>query len=115
MATLICPNCGKHLESEDMQFSGIAVKCRECGYSGMPMKPEDSLYEKVKKQQEEDPSEFEIDVSLESIFSKMALVSLFAFTVSFASADLRDFSLAAFLGFLLFSVSYAFARFKTAR
>lgn len=112
MTTLICPNCGKHLESQDLQFSGIAVKCSGCGYSGTPLKPENSLYEKVKKQQEEEPSEFDIDVSLESIFSKMALVSLFAFSVSFASADLHDFSLAAFLGFLLFSAFYGFSRFK---
>lgn len=112
MATMVCPNCGKHLESQDLQFSGITVNCSDCGYSGTPLKPEESLYEKVKKQQQEEPSEFNIDVSLESLFSKMALVSLFAFTVSFASADLHDFALAAFLGFLLFSAFYAFTRFK---
>ncbi|MBD3210933.1 hypothetical protein GF318_06155 [Candidatus Micrarchaeota archaeon] len=111
MASPRCPKCGKELESSDIVFTGMAVRCGDCGYDGPPLKTGDSYYEMLKKRKsEEAPSDFEIDMSLSSIFFKMALVSLFAFIISLYSIEMKEFTIAAFIGFILFSAFHFFAR-----
>jgi hypothetical protein len=94
-------------------FRGIAVKCGHCGYSGLPMGSKLSLSEKLKQKGEDPLEDFqESHLGLESIFSKIALGSFFAFIVSAVSLELRAFTMVAFAGFLIFSLFYGFVRFK---
>ncbi len=76
--------------------------------------PNMELYQKSKKLREKPVDAFESDLSLKSIFSKMALVSLFLFFVSLGAYDMKQVTLAAFAGFVLFGIFYGFIRFKRA-
>jgi len=68
-----------------------------------------ALYEKMKKQKPEKNS-FAGDFSLESIVSKLAVISFFLFIVSLTSLDMKTLTVASFAGFLMFSFFYGFLR-----
>ena len=78
----------------------------------MPLRSKNSLYEKVRG--DEDPLDdfFQEHMGLQSLFSKIALLSFFAFIISFASVELHNFTFVTFAGFLLFSTFYLFVRIK---
>ena len=107
-----CPNCASPMEVGSLA-NAFKSKCAKCGYEGTPMKAPDSLYEKMKSQNE-DPLDdfFRTHMGLESIFSKLAIVSLFGFIISLASLELKHLTFVTFAGFLLFSIFYGFVRFK---
>lgn len=111
MSSSSCPNCGKILQRSDYIMNGLAIQCNDCGYSGAPLKPENSYLQKLKDK--EPRSDFEIDMNLDSIFSKMAIVSFFAFAVSLTSVELKGFTIISFVGFLLFSVFCLFIRSRS--
>jgi hypothetical protein len=99
---------------DDDNFRGIAIECRNCGYSGAPLKAQPSLYAKAKVEEDDPVDEYyRTHMGLDSIFSKMALGSLVAALLSVVAAELHAFTMVAFLGFLLFSVLYGFVRVKS--
>jgi hypothetical protein len=98
---------------DDDNFRGLAVNCRRCGYSGAPLKAQPSLYAKAKAE-EDDPVDdyYNAHMRLDGIFSRLALGSFCAALLSAVAAELQAFTMAAFLGFLLFSLLYGFVRVR---
>ena len=74
--------------------------------------PNSVLLEKSKKNREKPVDAFKNDLSLESLFSKLALVSLSLFVVSFSALDIRSLTLASFVGFIMFAVFFVFLRIR---
>lgn len=105
-----CPNCGMPMESSNLYAKGMTIKCRHCNQSGLPLNSGACIYDKIKREKPE--SDFDNAFDLQSLFSKMALVSFFVFIVSIGSLETRNFAVVSFIGFLLFSVFYGFLRFK---
>ncbi len=101
-----CSNCGMPVEQGHPLSE---AKCRHCGHSSLAFKP--SLYDKANLDTEPEDA-FKDDLSLESIFSKFAVISFFAFLVSLGVRDMQSLTLVSFAGFLMFSVFYGFFRVR---
>jgi hypothetical protein len=112
MSVSKCPNCGLPMESSNYFARGMAIKCRNCNYSGLPVNSGACLYDKVKLKQEEPEDAFKNELSLEALSSKLALASFFVSFVSLASIEMRVLTMASFVGFIMFSIFYAFFRLK---
>lgn len=108
-----CPRCGKPVDSGNFYIHSNTLKCPSCGYSGPPGVKGVSLYERMKDQREPEPRDpFEDALSLQSIFSKFALMGFFLSLISVWFAELHYLVLASFSAFVLFSCMYCFVRLK---
>ncbi len=106
MTTPRCSNCGMPIE----QGHPLTEKeCRHCGHSSLARTS--SLYDKANLDTEPEDA-FKDDLSVESIFSKFAVISFFAFVVSLGVRDMQALTLVSFAGFLMFSAFYGFFRIR---
>lgn len=113
MKTLKCPGCGLPTESSNYYFS-MSIKCRNCGYSVLPLSAGACFYDRLKLESEpHDP--FKGFLGGESLSSKLALLCLFSSAVSAWTIDYRQFTIVAFVGFVLFGALYAFLRIRSLR
>ena len=64
------------------------------------------------KKEKPEENAFTGDFNLESIFSKLAVISFFLFIVSLSSPSTKTLTIASFAGFLMFSFFYGFLRIK---
>jgi len=101
------------IESSSYYARGMTMKCRHCGYSGLPLTLGACIYDKIKIEKPEKPKDiFESELSPQGVLSKLAMISLLSFLVSIWSPGLRSFSAGAFLAFFAFSFAYGFLRLK---
>lgn len=70
------------------------------------------LLNKVKREETKPHDAFEDELSLESIFSKLAIISFFLFLASIGAVDVKSLTFVSFAGFLMFSFFYGFLRIK---
>lgn len=105
-----CPKCGMPAESSNYYLKGMVLKCRYCGHSGLPLSGGACIYDKIKKIEPHRP--FENELSPQTVFSKLALLSFFSSMVSVWSFDLRTFTIVSFAGFIIFSVFYGVLRLR---
>ncbi|MBN1169761.1 hypothetical protein JXA56_01945 [Candidatus Micrarchaeota archaeon] len=70
------------------------------------------LLEKTMKHREKPVDPFQADLSLKSLFLKLALVSMFILIVSFGLDDLNSLTIASFAGVVMFSLFYGFLRIR---
>jgi len=75
-------------------------------------KPKSVLLEKSRKNREKPVDAFKTELSLESLFSKLALVSLFLFIVSLGLLDATSLTTASLIGFLMFSIFSGFLKIR---
>jgi hypothetical protein len=100
-------------ESSNYYLRGMNLKCRHCGYSGLPLAAGVCIYDKLKVNRPEDPGDrFGKDLAPGRIFPRMALLSLFTSVVSVMSVDLRLLTSVSFAGFVLFAAFSVFFRFR---
>ena len=104
-----CPKCGWPVEC---LANGMTIKCRKCGHSDVPVNSPVDLYTKAKLNRVKPIDAFENELSMQSVFSKLALISLFLFLVSLGTVEMRSLTIAALAGFLMFSFFYGFFRVK---
>jgi hypothetical protein len=72
------------------------------------------LYRKAKREDTKPLDVFENEMSLQSIFSKLAIISFFLFIISVGSVEMKALTTASFVGFFMFSAFYGFFRFRSA-
>ncbi len=97
-----CPNCGYPVESSNYYLRGMAIKCRQCGHSDLPLSAGACIYERLKVEKPTPEAPF-AELEPRYIFPKLALLSIFSSAASVWSSDLRSFTAASFALFLLFS------------
>ncbi len=97
-----CPNCGFPVESSNYYLRGMAIKCRQCGHSGLPLSAGACIYDRLKIDKPA-PQEPFSELEPRTVFPKLALLSIFTSAASAWAPDLRLFTAASFGGFLLFS------------
>lgn len=71
------------------------------------------LYRKIKRENTAPTDVFENEMSLQSIFSKLAVISFFLFLISVGAVDMKSLTIASFAGFLMFSAFYGFLRIRS--
>ena len=71
------------------------------------------LYRRMKREDTSPHDVFENEMSLQSIFSKLAIISFFLFIVSVGAVDMKSLTIASFAGFLMFSAFYGFLRIRS--
>lgn len=110
-----CAHCGLPVESSNYYLRGMAIKCRNCGYSALPLSAGACIYDRIKVSKPEGPHEpFKEELNPRSVLSRLALLSFFSSAASVWSPELRFFTAASFAGFLLFSLMYGFLRVRDA-
>ncbi len=72
------------------------------------------LYKRMKREDSSPHDIFENEMSLQSIFSKLAIISFFLFIISVGSVEMKSLTLASFVGFFMFSAFYGFLRIRSA-
>jgi hypothetical protein len=107
-----CPVCGMPVESSNYYLRGMAIKCRHCNHSGLPLAGGACIYDRIKIEREPPRDPFRAELSLQSIFSKLALMGLFCSLVAVWFMELRPFTAVSFSAFLLFSAMYGFLRLR---
>jgi hypothetical protein len=70
------------------------------------------LYKKIKREDTTPRDVFKDEMSLESVFSKLAIISFFLFLVSIGALEMKSLTIASFAGFLMFSAFYGFLRIR---
>jgi len=107
-----CPNCALPFESSNYYLKGMNIKCRNCGYSGLPLNSGACFYDKIRVETKpHDP--FKGFLSAESLLSKLAMLSFSSALISAWSIDLRYFTIVSFFGFVMFGALYAFFRIRS--
>jgi hypothetical protein len=109
-----CSHCAMPAESSNLHLRGMLIKCRYCGYSGLPLKAGACFYDKIEIEKPERYDVFKADFAPPSVLSRLALISLFSTLLSVWWASLGGLTLALFSGFALFSAFYVFLRLKDA-
>ncbi len=107
----LCPNCGTPMESSNYYLRGMAIKCRQCGHSGLPLAAGACIYERLNMSRE-GPNQPLRELEPRSVFPKLALLSFFSSAASVWSAELRLFTAASFGAFLLFSLLFLALRIR---
>ena len=105
-----CPLCAMPMESSNYYLRGMAIKCRHCNFSGMPIASGTLAYEKLAR--DEPVDYFEKEFGLQNVFSKLAFGSFFAFAILITAPELRNIAYISFAGFLVFAAFYGIVRFK---
>ena len=89
-----------------------SAKATEQRISSMPVSS--LIYQRLRAQNREAPRDaFKEELSPMSISSKLALLGFISSLISVWSAELRAFTVASFLGFVVFSLFYGFFRFRS--
>ena len=107
-----CHHCGMPVESSNYALKGMAVRCRYCGFSELPLSSGACFYDKLNMSSREHPDRFSSELAPSSVYPKLALVSLFLFFASIWSVEMRPFTMASLLGFVLFALISAFLRLR---
>jgi hypothetical protein len=103
------------LESSNLYLRGMTLKCRHCGYSGLPLASGACIYDRVTVASSEGQKEpFRDDLNPASIISKLALLSFFFSAASVWSPEMRPFTAGSFAAFLLLSLFYVVLRMRDA-
>jgi hypothetical protein len=105
----ICPNCGGEMEMGNLFISGHA-ECKKCGYKGLPLTESDYTKKLRKKAEVEKPEEDLLD--LHSLSGKLAIVFAGILVMSLLMPVMRPIAPVAFLGLVLFALSYKFLERK---
>jgi hypothetical protein len=105
----ICPNCGSEMEVGNLFVSGHA-DCKTCGYKGLPLAESDYV-KKMRKQAEVDKPESDI-LDMHNLSGKLAIVFAGILVMSLLMPVLRPLAPVAFLGLILFALSYKFLEKK---
>ncbi|MEW6036602.1 MAG: hypothetical protein AB1529_08385 [Candidatus Micrarchaeota archaeon] len=109
-----CSHCAMPVESSNIHLRGMLLKCRYCGYSGLPLNAGACFYDKIEIERPEPYDAFRGEFGPRSVLSHLALLSLFSAMLSLWWESLGGLTLALFSGFALFSALYVFARLKRA-
>ena len=70
------------------------------------------LYRKMKREDTKPKDVFADEMSLQSIFSKLAIISFFLFINSVGAVDMKSLTIASLAGFIMFSAFYGFLRIR---
>jgi hypothetical protein len=70
------------------------------------------LYKKMKREDAKPYDAFNGELSLQTIFSKLAIISFFLFVISVGAVDLKALTTASLAGFIMFSAFYGFLRIR---
>ena len=109
-----CAHCGAPVESSNFYLRGMAIRCRQCGYSALPLASGACIYDRIKVAKPEPHEPFNEELNPKSMLSRLALLSFFLSAASVWSSELRAFTEASFVAFLLFSLMLGCLRFRDA-
>ncbi len=100
------------VESSNYYLRGMAVRCRYCGYSELPLSSGACFFDRLNMASREQPDRFSSEMAPSSIYPKLALLSLFLFFVTSWSLEMRPLTAASLAGFMLFALASAFLRLR---